>query len=128
LNSPLFELSKVSVAIGASTLLGDFDLSIDQGRATELIGHNGSGKLTLMRVLARHLSPDTGSFAFDGKPIDAWRPRGFAHRVTHLPQYTPPTNGMLVRELVALGRYLWHGNLGAFSDADRAGQRVPAPR
>ncbi len=33
-----------------------------------------------------------------------------------MPQFTPPTDGMTVRELVALGRFPWHGTLGRFSD------------
>ena len=37
-----------------------------------------------------------------------------------LPQTTPPAEGMLVRELVALGRYPWHGALGRFGPDDDA--------
>ena len=43
-----------------------------------------------------------------------------ARRLAFLPQTTPPADGMLVRELVALGRYPWHGALGRFGPADHA--------
>ncbi|MFM0738772.1 ATP-binding cassette domain-containing protein [Paraburkholderia xenovorans] len=115
----LFELDKVRFAVGATTLLDDVDLSIASERVTGLIGHNGSGKTTLMRLLARLQEPGDGRIRFAGKPLASWRPRDFAQQVAHLPQYTPSTDGMLVRELVALGRYPWHGSLGAFTDTDR---------
>ncbi len=104
-HAPLFELQKVRFEAGASTLLDDIDLSIEPERVTGLIGHNGSGKTTLMRLLARHHTQHAGAIRFHGKPIAAWKPREFARRVAHLPQSTPSTDGMLVRELVALGRY-----------------------
>ncbi|WP_176061219.1 ATP-binding cassette domain-containing protein [Paraburkholderia sp. BCC1876] len=117
--SSLFELDKVRFDVGATTLLDGIDLSISRECVTGLIGHNGSGKTTLMRLLARHHAQGAGAIRFDGKPLAAWKPREFARRVAHLPQYTPSTDGLLARELVALGRYPWHGSLGVFGDEDR---------
>ena len=118
--TPLFELEGVRVDIGSARLLDDIDLTISRHGVTGLIGHNGSGKTTLMRLLARHHAPLRGTVRFDGRAIGDWKPREFARRVAHLPQYTPTTDGMLVRELVALGRYPWHGSLGVFGERDRA--------
>jgi ferric hydroxamate transport system ATP-binding protein len=117
--APLFELGKVRFEAGATTLLDGIDLTIAPERVTGLIGHNGSGKTTLMRLLARHHTQSAGSIRFGGKPIASWRPREFARQVAHLPQYTPATDGMQVQELVALGRYPWHGSLGGFGKEDR---------
>ena len=84
-----------------------------------LVGHNGSGKSTLVKLLARQEAPTAGAIHFDGQPLGAWRDRAFARAVAYLPQHTPLAPGMLVRELVALGRYPWHGALGRFTNADR---------
>ena len=43
-----------------------------------------------------------------------WQDRAFARKVAYLPQSPPDTYGLLVQELVALGRYPWHGALGRF--------------
>lgn len=118
-DTPLFELEGVHVDIGSARLLDDIDLSISRKGVTGLIGHNGSGKTTLMRLLARHHAPLRGKVRFDGRAIGDWKPREFARRVAHLPQYTPSTDGMLVHELVALGRYPWHGSFGVFGERDR---------
>jgi ferric hydroxamate transport system ATP-binding protein len=115
---PLFELNRVRFQAGSATLLDDIDLAIEPERVTGLIGHNGSGKTTLMKLLARHHAQGAGAIRFRGKPIASWRAREFARHVAHLPQATPSTDGMLVRELVSLGRYPWHGSLGAFGDDD----------
>jgi iron complex transport system ATP-binding protein len=56
---------------------------------------------------------------FEGRALSAWSDRDYARKVAYLPQQTPPAAGMLVRELVALGRYPWHGALGRFSEIDR---------
>lgn len=40
--------------------------------------------------------------------------------MAYLPQFTPAADGMTVRELVALGRFPWHGALGRVTAADRA--------
>ncbi|KND54753.1 Ferric hydroxamate ABC transporter, ATP-binding protein FhuC [Candidatus Paraburkholderia kirkii] len=118
--APLFELNKVRFEAGAATLLDDIDLAIEPERVTGLIGHNGSGKTTLMRLLARHHARFTGAIRFHGRLIASWKPREFVRRVAHLPQSTPSTDGMRVRELVALGLYPWHGSLGVFGGDDRA--------
>ena len=116
---PLFELTDVSFAIPERTLLQPLSLSLPAGRVIGLIGHNGSGKSTLIKLLARQQPATSGTIAFEGKALPDWGDRPFARRVAYLPQQTPPASGMLVRELVALGRYPWHGPLGRVSTTDR---------
>ncbi len=49
------------MALGARHLLVDLDLSVDPGQCIGLVGPNGVGKSTLLRVLAGLLPPDKGS-------------------------------------------------------------------
>ncbi|MCK0198633.1 ATP-binding cassette domain-containing protein [Ancylobacter sp. 6x-1] len=100
-------------------LLHPLTLTLESGRFIGLIGHNGSGKSTLLKILARQQPASGGTVRFAGGPLDTWSDRGFARKLAYLPQATPPASGLLVRELVALGRYPWHGALGRFSDIDR---------
>ncbi|MBM7326275.1 ATP-binding cassette domain-containing protein, partial [Agrobacterium sp. S2] len=80
---------------------------------------NGSGKSTLLKILARQQPASGGTVRFEGKTLPEWKDRDFARRLAYLPQHTPSASGMLVRELVALGRYPWHGALGRFGRIDR---------
>lgn len=118
LGSPLYQLVDVDYAVGERTLLHSLTLDIPAGEMVGLIGHNGSGKTSLMRLLARLTRPTRGTLRFEGRALGDWPQRAFAQRLAYLPQSTPPTDGLLVRELVALGRYPWHGALGRFGAED----------
>lgn len=113
----LFAIENLSVDVPGRRLLDGITLDLPEGQVIALIGHNGSGKSTLLKVLARQVAAD-GRIAFEGRPLSGWRPRDYARRLAFLPQTTPPAEGMLVRELVALGRYPWHGALGRFGPRD----------
>ena len=52
---------KISLALGARHILVDVDLSLDPGHRIGLVGPNGVGKSTLLRVLAGMLTPDAGT-------------------------------------------------------------------
>ena len=70
-------------------------------------------------MLAGEIRPDQGRVDFLGKPLRRWRGRGFAREVAYLPQTLPASDNHSVGELVALGRYPWHGPLRRMSPDDR---------
>src|ERR1700761_3131736 len=111
-DAPMYELDEVSFGVGGRTLLHPLTLTLPTRRVCGLIGHNGSGKSTLLKLLARQQEPMSGTVRFGGCSLREWESRAFARRVAYLPQQPPAAEGMTVRELVALGRYPWHGALG----------------
>lgn len=117
---PAFALEGVSFAVPGRTLLHPLTLAMPAARVIGLIGHNGSGKSTLMKILARQQPPTAGKVRFEGRLLPDWGARALARRLAYLPQTAAAAEGMLLRELVALGRYPWHGPLGRFAPADRA--------
>ncbi|WP_018388420.1 ATP-binding cassette domain-containing protein [Ancylobacter sp. FA202] len=118
-DAPLFAIEQARFTANGRTLLGPLSLAVPSGAFIGLIGHNGSGKSTLLKMLARQ-QPGQGVIQLRGRPLAQWGEREFAREVGYLPQATPTGSGLLVKELVALGRYPWHGALGRFSAADRA--------
>lgn len=117
--APLFVLNDVSFAVEGRVLLQPLTLDLPARRVIGLIGHNGSGKSTLLKLLARQQPVSAGQIEFEGRCLARWKDRPFARKLAYLPQQTPPAAGMLVKELVALGRYPWHGALGRFSQTDK---------
>lgn len=117
--SAFFEVSNLSVRIGDTTILRDINLSFREGEVTALLGHNGSGKSTLLKILARQHKPSTGNVSLQGTSFRHTGAREFARAVGYLPQHPPGTDGLTVRELVALGRYPWRGPLGRYTTEDQ---------
>jgi iron complex transport system ATP-binding protein len=113
-----FELSDASFAVDGRTLLAPLSASFAPGAVIGLVGHNGSGKSTLLKLMARQQNATAGAIRYGGRPIGDWRSRDFAREVAYLPQQPPLASGLTVKELVALGRYPWHGALGRFGADD----------
>ncbi|MFE3838519.1 ABC transporter ATP-binding protein [Pseudogemmobacter sonorensis] len=101
-------------------ILRDITLGFPRGKVTALLGHNGSGKSTLMKIMARQALPTTGAAFCDGRPLAGYEPRAFARAVAWLPQDPGAATDLTVGEVVASGRYPWHGPLGRFTEKDRA--------
>jgi ABC-2 type transport system ATP-binding protein len=59
----------VTVAFGAITALDAVSLSVPRGSITGLIGRNGAGKSTSIRVLAGLISPDSGEAELLGSAV-----------------------------------------------------------
>ncbi len=116
-SGPLFALRDVGFSASGRQILQPLDLQLAPGRIYGLVGANGSGKSTLVKMLARQ-QKGSGTISLLGQDIAAMTDRVFARQVAYMPQFTPPAEGMTVRELVGLGRFPWHGALGRFSAED----------
>lgn len=117
--TPIFQLEEASFAISGHCLLEQISVLLPSGQVIGLIGHNGSGKSTLLKILARQEQASSGSIRFAGRALESWGTREFARKLAYLPQSLPASTGMLVKELVALGRFPWHGALGRIGAAGR---------
>ncbi|MEH6773176.1 MAG: ABC transporter ATP-binding protein [Cereibacter changlensis] len=120
---PEFDLRQASLQLAGRQLLAGLDLSIASGSVTGILGPNGSGKSTLMRLMTRQLAPSAGQVLFRGQSLGAYAARDLARQLAHLPQTPPHVPGLTVAELVALGRFPWHGAFGRFGADDRARQQ-----
>ena len=58
---PVIALDAVSVAFGHVPLLDAASVQVDPGERVAIIGRNGTGKSTLLKILSGELVPDTGS-------------------------------------------------------------------
>ena len=58
---PLVSLDHIAVAFGHLPLLDDVSFQIEAGERVCIIGRNGTGKSTLLRILSGELPPDAGS-------------------------------------------------------------------
>ncbi len=72
--TPILELSGVTVGYGDGadhqTILDDVTLKVQEGEFVAILGFSGTGKTTLINLLAGLAKPDTGAAIFRGKEID----------------------------------------------------------
>jgi nitrate/nitrite transport system ATP-binding protein len=64
------ELKNVSKSYGATSVLKDVSLSIEQGEFVAIVGFSGAGKTTFMSILAGLIKPDTGTVKLEGREMD----------------------------------------------------------
>jgi iron complex transport system ATP-binding protein len=89
----------------------DVSVRVERGSLTGLIGPNGCGKTTLLKLLAGVLVPDTGFVTLDGRPLSQMSRRHVARRIAVVPQETHPAFEYSVLEMALMGR---HPHLGPF--------------
>lgn len=118
LTTETFVADGVGLFIDGSAILSDVSLEFPAGEVVALVGHNGSGKSSLIKMLARQLLPSAGSISYGGLDLRHYHERAFARSVAYLPQDVNSGSEMTIRELVGCGRYPWHGALGRFSKVD----------
>ena len=119
------QTKQLSFAYGKTgeMLLKDLDLTLEPGQFTMLLGPNGCGKSTLMRLLSGELEPKSGTVLLDGKPIRKWRLRERAMKMATVLQSAPPVLDFTVEELVMTGRIPYLSAFSGPSDADQTAVR-----
>ncbi len=98
----MIELQTVSFSYGKTPVLSEISLALEPGKLYAVLGPNGCGKTTLMKLLARLEQPKSGTIFLDGK--SDYSRNEFAKRLALMPQgrNIPDTT---VFELVCCGRY-----------------------
>ena len=91
--------------------LHEATVSVPQGSLTGLLGPNGCGKTTLLKILSGVLRPQHGRVLLGGEPLASMTRREAARRIAVVPQETHPAFDYSVIEMVLMGR---HPHLGTF--------------
>jgi iron complex transport system ATP-binding protein len=118
--SAALEARGLRAAYGATRALDGFDAAIGKGELVALLGENGSGKSTFLKVAARIVSPDGGVLLLEGVPLDSIGRRESARRVAYLPQNLDLVFPIRCLDLVLQGRAPHARGFSADSEADRA--------
>ena len=79
-------------------------LRLRRGTLAALIGANGSGKSSLVRLLCGLREPTAGEVLFMGRPLSSIEPRARARRIAYVPQTTSTVFPLTALEVVLTGR------------------------
>jgi branched-chain amino acid transport system ATP-binding protein len=104
---PILELRGVNASYGKVRALHGISLRVNPGEVVALIGANGAGKSTTLRVMSGLIGATEGDILLDGVSIARQRPDAIVRRgIAHCPEERRIWPELTVHENLALGAYI----------------------
>lgn len=104
--TPILELEKVTKTYPGVVALQDVNISVDPGEVRVLLGKNGAGKSTAVKILSGAIQPDSGTIRIDGKAVHFSNPYdAFAKGLCTVYQELSLIPGLTVAENITMGRW-----------------------
>ncbi|WEA01509.1 heme ABC transporter ATP-binding protein [Mucilaginibacter sp. SJ] len=114
----MLTVENVTYTTGKHTLLKDVSFMVHPGEITVILGANGAGKSSLMRLLSAEKEPSTGSISLSGKALNHYSAKELALKRAILNQQNIINLDFLAMEIVQMGRYPHYGSKPAVHDWD----------
>ena len=108
----------LTLGYDARVIVPELSVDIPTGQITVIVGANACGKSTLLRGLARLLSPQSGTVLLDGEDIRSRSTKDVAKVLGLMPQTPIAPDGITVADLVGRGRYPHQGWFKQWSAED----------
>lgn len=119
MKTPIIELESVSYSYNHESALQGISLTFNKGDYDGIVGPNGGGKTTLIKIILGLLKPDSGQVKLFGQNIEKFRDWT---KLGYLPQKMVQADirfPITVKEVVGQGRIAKAGLFKRFSDYDR---------
>jgi len=101
----MLEMRAVGAGYGRAQVLFDFDLALAPGEVVALLGRNGAGKSTVLKVAMGLLERRSGDVAFEGRPLRGLEPYAVARLgIGYVPEERRVFGGLSVLENLETGR------------------------
>ena len=126
---PLLAVHSVAKSFGAVAAVRDVSFPLYAGEVHALVGENGAGKSTIVKMLAGVHRPDTGTIELDGRPLELSAPAdALAAGIAVIYQEPTLFPDLTVAENIVMGRQPLHlAAPGRPARDERAGQRLLRP-
>ncbi len=114
----MLSVEGLSKRYGEQAVLRDIWFEVERGAFLSILGPNGCGKSTLIRLLAGIERPDTGQVWLEGKPVSVYRRKELARKMAVVRQEGLPPLPFSVQEVVMMGRFAYQKWLQSPSSED----------
>lgn len=94
----------VSLSYNSRLVLGDVSLQLRKGATVTLLGPNGCGKTTLLKIINGLLRPDSGKVYVDGNDVSRMGQTDMARLIGHVPQTQRSSFPFTALDIVLTGR------------------------
>ena len=118
--APILEARALRAGYGRTVALAGLDAEIPAGKIVAVLGENGSGKSTFLKVLARIVIPVSGDVRLDGRSLASLPRRETARRIAYVPQSFDLVFPIQALDLVLQGRAPYARSFSAEGPQDRA--------
>jgi ABC-type sugar transport system ATPase subunit len=113
MTTPLLQARSISKRFGALQALADVDVDIHAGEILAILGDNGAGKSTFIKILSGAYEPSAGTLLLDGAPVSFASPQDAADvGIATIFQELALSENLSIAENVFLGRELVRRVLG----------------
>ena len=110
---PLLQARSIGKRFGALEALADVDVDIHAGEVLAILGDNGAGKSTFIKILSGAYEPSAGTLLLDGAPVSFASPQAAADvGIATIFQELALSENLSIAENVFLGRELVRRVLG----------------
>jgi len=122
----LLRVSDVSASYGPIQALRDISLEVSEGQIVALLGANGAGKSSTLKVISGILRPSGGSVEFLGQPIHRRSPESIVSLgISHVPEGRELFTELTVEENLMLGAHTRRDRHGIKRDMGRVYEYFP---
>src|SRR3989338_3668081 len=99
-----FETQKLSYAFPQKKILDEISFTLPSQKITGILGPNGTGKTTLLKLLLGFLNPMAGKILLNHREMGSYPRKEIARHIAYVPQFSNLTFDLNVFEYVLLGR------------------------
>lgn len=114
----MITLDNISFAYNRTPVIDKLSCRVPAGRWLGIIGPNGSGKTTILKLISGLLTPETGEINLDNQPVKSYSRREMARLLAVVPQVSPFAFSFTALEVVLMGRHPYIKSFGFETRSD----------